>query len=76
MPKVIAFVLLVFLSASFTCTPVDAFSAGGPKLKSLFQKKGKSKGVFKKRKQNKKYYHAAAKKQRKAKWQRNTMVQR
>lgn len=49
--------------------PAEAAALGGPGLKSLFSKKGVSKKAFKKSKRTKKYHIAAAKKQRRAKWQ-------
>ncbi|WP_276499000.1 hypothetical protein [Pontibacter litorisediminis] len=68
MIKVIAMVLLLAGSACYS-VPAAAATAGGPKLKGLFQKKGKAGKAFKKNKKNTKYFHAAAKKQRRAKWQ-------
>ncbi|MCX2739556.1 hypothetical protein [Pontibacter anaerobius] len=74
MVRVFAMALLLLAGSVFYSAPAEAATAEWPKLKALFQKKGKSGKAFKKSKKAK-YYHAAAKKQRKAKWQRNTMVQ-
>ncbi|WP_299756538.1 hypothetical protein [uncultured Pontibacter sp.] len=71
------FILALLLVGGITCAfPTEAAPGEGPKLQKLFQKKGgKSKKLFKKKKKTVNYHRAAAKKQRKAKWQRYTMVQ-
>ncbi|TPE44078.1 hypothetical protein [Pontibacter mangrovi] len=69
MAKVLAIALLLLVGSASYNAPAEAASAGGPKLKGLFQKKGK--GHFKKPKKTK-YYHAAAKKHRKALWHKRT----
>lgn len=74
MARILAIVLLFFVSLVSVQASADATAAEGPLKKLKIFSKNKPSKVFKKKNKKTKYYRKAANKQRKAKWQRYSIL--